>query len=463
MSIRLYDSLKQAEVDFHPLTKGSVSMYVCGPTVQSEPHVGHLRSALVYDLWWRWMEYRGLNVTMVRNVTDIDDKILEKSAQSGEAWWALASRVEHLFHEASDALRIRRPAIEPRATGDIPAMQELIGRLIDNGHAYATDEGDVYFDVASWKNYGELTRQKPDDMASDEPRAGKRSAHDFALWKAHKATEPDTASWNAPWGKGRPGWHLECSAMSVRYLGSQFDIHGGGLDLRFPHHENELAQSRAAGDAFANHWLHSALVLVNGQKMSKSLGNSIYASQWLEAARPIVIRYALATAHYRSDIDVHEGFLTEAEAAFSRIEGFLSRSASFEKSDADVPESFAAAMDSDLGIPQALAVLHETVRSGNQAIDSKDQVAAAKARAEVVAMVDVLGLNPESHEWADASSGHGASDEALSALVQALITQRETARAEKNFAASDLIRDALASSGIDVVDTDNGPEWSIRG
>ena len=463
MSIRLYDSLKQAEVDFHPLTKGSVSMYVCGPTVQSEPHVGHLRSALVYDLWWRWLEYRGHNVTMVRNVTDIDDKILEKSGELGEAWWALASRVERLFHQASDALRIRRPAIEPRATGDIPAMQALIQRLIDNGHAYATNEGDVYFDVSSWSTYGELTRQKPEDMASDEPRAGKRSAHDFALWKAHKASEPETAAWDSPWGKGRPGWHLECSAMSVRYLGSQFDIHGGGLDLRFPHHENELAQSRAAGDAFANHWLHSALVLVNGQKMSKSLGNSIYASEWLENARPIVIRYALTTAHYRSDIDVHEGFLQEAEAAFSRIEGFLSRTAALESAKAFVPETFATAMDSDLGIPEALAVLHETVRRGNQALDAKDADAAAKARAEVVAMVDVLGLNPESPEWAQESGSSGASDEALSALVEALIAQRETARAEKNFAVSDLVRDALSSSGIDVVDTDNGPEWSIRG
>ena len=463
MSIRLYDSLKQAEVDFVPLNAGEVSMYVCGPTVQSEPHIGHLRSALVYDLWWRWLEFRGLDVTMVRNVTDIDDKILEKSAESGEKWWALASRVERLFHHASDALRIRRPAIEPRATGDIPAMVSLIQRLIDAGHAYATDEGDVYFDVASWPDYGDLTRQKPEDMASDEARSGKRSAHDFALWKAKKATEPETASWPAPWGAGRPGWHLECSAMSVRYLGSEFDIHGGGLDLRFPHHENELAQSRAAGDAFARHWLHSGLVLVNGQKMSKSLGNSIYASDWLGKARPIVIRYALSTAHYRSDIDVRDGFLAEAEAAFSRVEGLLRRTSRFEGVSSDVPEAFATAMDSDLSVPEALATLHDTVRRGNQAVDDKDSAQASKARAEVIAMLDVLGLNPESSEWAEESRGSEGSNEALSSLMAVLIDQRETARKEKNFVVSDMIRDALASSGIDVVDTDSGPEWSIRG
>ena len=463
MSIRLYDSLKQAEVDFVPLNAGEVSMYVCGPTVQSEPHIGHLRSALVYDLWWRWLEFRGLDVTMVRNVTDIDDKILEKSAESGEKWWALASRVERLFHQASDALRIRRPAIEPRATGDIPAMVSLIQRLIDAGHAYATDEGDVYFDVYSWPGYGNLTRQKPEDMASDEARSGKRSAHDFALWKAKKATEPETASWPAPWGVGRPGWHLECSAMSVRYLGSEFDIHGGGLDLRFPHHENELAQSRAAGDAFARHWLHSGLVLVNGQKMSKSLGNSIYASDWLGKARPIVIRYALSTAHYRSDIDVRDGFLAEAEAAFSRVEGLLRRTSRFEGVSSDVPEAFATAMDSDLSVPEALATLHDTVRRGNQAVDDKDSAQASKARAEVIAMLDALGLNPESSEWAEESRGSDGSNEALSSLMAVLIDQRETARKEKNFVVSDMIRDALASSGIDVVDTDSGPEWSIRG
>ena len=466
MSIRLYDSLTQQVVDFVPITPGKVSIYVCGPTVQSEPHVGHLRSALVYDLWWRWMEYRGLEVTMVRNVTDIDDKILEKSKESGEPWWALASRVEHQFHQVSDALRIRRPALEPRATGDIPAMVTLIQTLIDNGHAYVAEDGsaDVYFDVSSWPAYGQLTRQKPEDMvASDEVVGAKRSAHDFALWKGHKASEPDTAQWPAPWGPGRPGWHIECSAMSVRYLGAQFDLHGGGLDLRFPHHENELAQSAAAGHGFAHHWLHSALVLVNGQKMSKSLGNSVYAHQWLSEARPIVVRYALTTAHYRSDIDTHEGFLTEAASAFGRIEAFLARSGGAIGGTGDLPAAFAEAMDDDLAIPQALAILHESVRAGNQAVDSGDDDTVRTVRQEVVAMLDVLGLNPESAEWAEEAQPSAQSDEVLESLVSALLASRDQSRAEKNFAVADVIRDALSAAQIEVVDTDQGPQWRVSG
>jgi len=464
VSVRLYDSLQQAVVDFDPINPGHVSMYVCGPTVQSQPHIGHLRSALVYDLWSRWLEYRGLDVTMVRNVTDIDDKILEKSAESGEPWWQLASWVEKEFHQASDALGIRRPALEPRATGDIPAMVSLIERLIERRHAYVADDGsgDVYFDVASWPHYGELTRQKTEDMVSSPESGGaKRAPYDFALWKGHKNTEPDTAQWPAPWGAGRPGWHLECSAMSARYLGAQFDIHGGGLDLRFPHHENELAQSRAAGDPFARHWLHSALVMVNGQKMSKSLGNSIYASDWLGQSRPVVIRYALATAHYRSDIDIHEGFLDEASAAFGRIEGFLGRTAELASSAVAVPEDFARAMDDDLSIPQALATLHDTVRAGNQAVDSGNSGLATELRASVVSMLEVLGLNPESPQWVSTTPQEG--NEALTAVVEAVIAARNEARAAKNFDLADSLRDVLSDAGVDVVDTDHGAEWSIRG
>ena len=306
-------------MDFVPLLPRHVSIYVCGPTVQSAPHVGHLRSALVYDLWSRWFSYRGFQVTLVRNVTDIDDKILEKSGETGEAWWALAARVEQEFHDTASALRILPPTREPRATGDIPAMIELISQLLATGHAYATEEGsgDVYFDVSRWARYGELTRQSIDNLRQGADASGaKRNPEDFALWKGHKAGEQATASWPAPWGAGRPGWHIECSAMAMRYLGGEFDIHGGGVDLRFPHHENELAQSAAAGHGYARHWLHNALVVVGGQKMSKSLGNSVYATDLLDKAPAIVVRYALASAHYRSELDIHEGFLDEATAAF---------------------------------------------------------------------------------------------------------------------------------------------------
>ena len=460
MSIRVYDSLTQELVDFTPLVPGQVSMYVCGPTVQSEPHIGHLRSALVYDLWSRWFTYRGYQVTMIRNVTDIDDKILEKA--NGEQWWALASRIERLFHHATDALRIQPPALEPRATGDIPAMISLISRLMESGHAYVADDGsgDVYFDVASWPDYGALTRQSPEDMEpSSEGTGQKRSPHDFALWKGHKDTEPASAQWPAPWGPGRPGWHLECSAMSARYLGPEFDIHGGGLDLRFPHHENELAQSRAAGDAFAHYWMHSALVTVGGKKMSKSLGNSILAGDWLASAPAIVVRYALTTAHYRSSIDLHEGVLEESANAYSRIAGFLERTKSF-RAERELPARFAEAMDDDLAIPTALAVVHDTVREGNQALDEGDTDRAGLAGGQVREMLECLGLNPESDEWA--SDEAAASGDHLTALMESIVGARNRAREAKNFELSDALRDVVDEAGIDLTDTPDGTEWSPR-
>ncbi|MBW8873245.1 MAG: cysteine--tRNA ligase, partial [Leifsonia sp.] len=354
-----------------PLEPGKVGMYVCGPTVQSSPHIGHLRSALAYDLWRRWLSARGYAVTFVRNVTDIDDKILANAPAGGsEPWWALAYRVELEFTAGYSTIGILPPTYEPRATASVPQMQELIQRLIGRGHAYVADDGsgDVYFDVKTWPAYGELTNQKLDDMV-DSPDAetrGKRDPRDFALWKGAKPAEPESASWASPWGDGRPGWHIECSAMSRRYLGPAFDIHGGGLDLRFPHHENELAQSTANGDAFASYWVHNGLVNVEGQKMSKSLGNSVFASELLALARPVVVRYYLASAHYRSTMDYSHGALIEAEAAFARIEGFLDRASRalegtrFANVGAPiVPEAFGTAMDDDLGVPQALAVLHD--------------------------------------------------------------------------------------------------------
>jgi cysteinyl-tRNA synthetase len=469
VTIRLYDSRAQALRDFAPLEPGRVGMYVCGPTVQSSPHVGHLRSALAYDLWRRWFAHSGYDVTFVRNVTDIDDKVLA-NASAHEPWWAVAYRVELEFTAGYRAIGILPPTYEPRATASIPQMQELIDALIERGHAYVADDGsgDVYFDVRTWPAYGELTRQRLDDMA-DSPDAatrGKRDPRDFALWKGSKQGEPASASWNSPWGAGRPGWHIECSAMSKRYLGAEFDIHGGGLDLRFPHHENELAQSTAAGDAFARYWVHNGIVMVEGQKMSKSLGNSIYAAEFLALASPVVVRYYLASAHYRSAIDYHPGSLEEAEAALDRIGGFLERSGRALETaqvagpgDGRVPDAFASAMDDDLGVPQALGVLHETVRAGNTALDAGDLAEVAVLRERVRAMAGVLGVDPTSAEWAH--GGADAAGAALGALVEKLLADRAAARAAKDYAASDRIRDELATAGITIDDTPAGARWSL--
>jgi cysteinyl-tRNA synthetase len=472
VTLRLYDSKARALTDFVPMVPGRVGIYVCGPTVQSSPHIGHLRSALAYDQLRRWLSYSGYDVTFVRNVTDIDDKILINAADSIEEWWALAYRVELEFTAAYTAIGVLPPTYEPRATASIPEMQAIITRLIENGHAYATDDGtgDVYFDTASWPDYGELTHQKLDDMApaADSDSRGKKDVRDFALWKGHKEGEPDTAAWVSPWGPGRPGWHIECSAMSTKYLGTRFDIHGGGLDLRFPHHENELAQSRAAGDAFANYWLHNGLVSVTGQKMSKSLGNSIFASELIASARPVVLRYYLGAAHYRSTLEYHDGALEEADAAVSRIEGFLERAERrlagtrfAGSSELVIPDEFREAMDDDLSVPQAVAVIHETVRSGNAALDDEDFAEAATLLGQVLAMTEVLGINPLAPEWA--SGGDGVAERALATLVERLVSDRETARKSRDFTTADRIRDELGQAGISIEDTPHGAHWSLDG
>jgi cysteinyl-tRNA synthetase len=470
VSLSLFDSRAQAVRVFEPIVAGKVGIYLCGPTVQGLPHVGHLRSALVYDQLRRWLAAKGLDVTMVRNVTDIDDKVLENANANGEQWWALAYRFELAFNHAYAALQITPPTYEPRATAAIPEMLDLIERLIAAGYAYQAEDGsaDVYFAASKWANYGELTNQKIDDMAPDADVAlrGKRDARDFALWKAHKPGDPASAAWNTRFGAGRPGWHIECSAMATKYLGSQFDIHGGGLDLRFPHHENELAQSSAAGDAFANYWLHNGLVNVAGQKMSKSLGNSIFAADLLAAARSIVVRYYLGSAHYRSVLDYHEGVLDEAESAVSRIETFVEKAirrigATPPLSGADLfaalPTAFVKAMDEDLAMPAALAALHDEVRAGNSALDSSEDDGAAKALKAVLAMTSVLGINPL--EWADVNGGN---DQVLENLVHALIADRNAARANKDFAQSDAIRNQLQAAGITLEDAADGTHWSVN-
>ena len=469
--MRFYDSASATIREFEPVVPGEARIYYCGATVQGEPHLGHIRSALVFDQLSRWMRYRGLKVTTVRNVTDIDDKILAKSADSmepgfegefpNEQWWALAYRFEKVFAQAYAALGIDPPTYEPRATGHIPEMFALIQRLIDRGHAYPAldDSGDVYFDVRSWDKYGALTNQSVEDMqdsADADPR-GKRDPRDFALWKGYKEGEPLTASWESPWGRGRPGWHLECSAMSGKYLGSRFDIHGGGLDLRFPHHENELAQSTAAGDDFANFWMHNGMVTYEGEKMSKSIGNTISPAQMLQMARPLVVRYYLGSAHYRSILDYRPSSLQEAATAIERVEAFLAATQDVLKPGREVPQAFAEAMDDDVNIPRALAVLHEQTRAGNAALAAGEEV--SEAANAVMAMAEVLGLAQLMSFNAEGTSG--AEHEALDALIQAVLAERADARAQKDWAKADAMRDLLASAGVQVKDSANGSSWSV--
>ena len=473
MTLQLFDSRSQSLRELKPIKAGEVGIYLCGPTVQAAPHLGHLRSALVYDQLRRWLEASGLKVNLIRNITDIDDKVLVNAKAENRKWWELAFFYEQLFSAAYKKLDILSPSYEPRATANINEMIELIQSLIEKGHAYQVEgSADVYFSASSWKDYGELTNQKSDDLVDDsEAEArGKKHPRDFALWKSHKDSEPEDASWDSPFGKGRPGWHIECSAMSVKYLGTQFDIHGGGLDLRFPHHENELAQSRAAGHAFANFWLHNGLVNVAGAKMSKSLGNSILASDVLTDSNALALRYYLGSAQYRSVLDYNEGVLEEAEAAIERIGTFLQRAIrrltdtkfldQLDLSKPSFPEKFTQAMNDDLNIPAALAVLHESVRDGNSSLDEELLQEAANAYAEVLAMVDVLNINPEASLWKRSGFAEEAMG-ALDGLVQSLIAQRNQARENKDFETSDRIRDQLKAVGVVLEDSPDSTHWSL--
>ena len=479
MPIRLYDSQTRQVRDFVPVTPGCLGLYVCGPTPQSGPHIGHVRAQVSFDVLRRWFAASGYRVTYVRNVTDIDDKILIRSAEAGVPWWAHAFRYEREFAAAYEVLNVLRPTIEPRASGQTVEMVELIQRLIGRDHAYAAEDGsgDAYFDVRSWPAYGELTHQRVEDMepaADADPSARKRDPRDFALWKGHKDSEPTTASWPAPWGRGRPGWHIECSAMAARYLGETFDVHGGGLDLRFPHHENEQAQSRAAGYGFANFWLHNGWVVTAGEKMSKSLGNTLSLASLLRRTTPVVLRYLMAAPHYRSSIEVGDDSLTEAAAAYERIAGFVARAVGrvdavelFEPTRADVPEGFAVAMDDDIGVPAALAVLHETVREGNRVLAPGGSVGSVAALdgllRQVLAMTSVLGVNPLDPHWSGDPTGgvQPRLRDTLDHLVRAEIDARAAARKQRDFATADAIRDRLAGSGIQVDDTPDGARWSL--
>jgi len=394
------------------------------------------------------------------NVTDIEDKVLAKSAAAHRPWWEWAATYERAFQAAYAALGCLPPSIEPRASGHVPQMIELMERLIGSGHAYAAG-GDVYFAVRSFPAYGALSGQKIDDVVQGEPDSDcKRDQRDFALWKAAKPGEP---SWATPWGRGRPGWHLECSAMSTMYLGPEFDVHGGGIDLIFPHHENEQAQSHAAGDGFARFWLHNAWVTMAGEKMSKSLGNTLSIDALLRRVRGVELRYYLVAPHYRSSIEFSDAALSEAVAAYRRIESFVHRV----RERVGAPESgvlcaeFTASMDDDLGTPGALAAVHTTVREGNTALDAGDHESALGAAASVRAMTGVLGLDPFDPQWARAEGSEAAST-ALSTLVDDLLARRQDARARRDFAAADEVRGRLAAAGIVVEDSPDGPTWSLK-
>jgi cysteinyl-tRNA synthetase len=420
-----------------------------------------VRGALNYDVLRRWLVHSGLDVLLVRNVTDIDDKILEKAGQAGRPWWEWAATHERAFEDAYQALGCLPPSVAPRATGHVTQMIELMRRLLDSGHAYVSD-GDVYFSVKSFDDYGTLSGQRLDEVQQGEtPTRGKRDPRDFTLWKSAKAGEP---SWPTPWGNGRPGWHLECSAMATAYLGSEFDIHGGGVDLVFPHHENERAQSNAAGDPFARFWMHVAWVTMSGEKMSKSLGNTVSMPEMLRNYRAPELRYYLIQPHYRSTIEYSDGALSEAAQGYRRIEQFLRRVANSAGvvHIGQVKPEFAAALDDDLATPQAFAVLHSTVRDGNAALDSGDGNEAIEIAATVRAMTEVLGLDPLSARWSEAGGSETPARHALVDLVESLLKERQLARAERDFARADAARDRLLEAGIVVEDTPNGPMWTVR-
>ena len=464
MTLRLHDTATRQVRDFVPLEQGRAGIYVCGLTVQSEPHVGHVRSAVNFDVLRRWLVASGYQVDFIRNITDIDDKILIKSAEQGRPWYNLAYVMGRELDRAYAALNVLPPTYEPVATGHIPEMVELIGELIARGHAYASDDGsgDVYFDVLSWPPYGELSGQRVDEMeaAADADPRGKRDPRDFALWKGWKReSEPETAAWPSPWGPGRPGWHIECSAMAGKYLGAAFDIHGGGVDLRFPHHENEQAQSRAAGRPFASYWLHNAWITTAGEKMSKSLGNSLLIPEVLKRVRGIELRFYMVGAHYRSHVEFSHQALEEAAVGWKRIENFLDRVGPVGEPGETWPESFAHAMDDDLGTPAAVAVLYDAVREGNRQLAAGESATATAG--QVRAMLNVLGLDPDDPGWPSGGGGDAKLTAAVDVLVAALLERRAEARAAKDFAAADAIRDRIKAAGIEIEDTPDGPKWTI--
>ena len=457
--LRLHDTYTGAVRDFVPLRPGHASIYLCGATVQGLPHIGHVRSGVAFDVLRRWLLAKGFDVAFIRNVTDIDDKILIKAAEAGRPWWEWAATHERAFASAYDALGVLPPSAEPRATGHITQIVELIERLIDTGHAYAGG-GDVYFDVLSVGEYGKLSGHRIDDVHQGEGAdTGKRDQRDFTVWNGAKPGEP---SWPTPWGRGRPGWHSECVAMAHEYLGAEFDIHCGGLDLVFPHHENEIAQARAAGDGFANFWLHNGWVTMGGEKMSKSLGNVLAVPAVLQRVRPAELRYYLGSAHYRSMLEFSETALQDAAKAYTGIEEFLHRVRTRvgAVSPTTPTAKFAAALDDDLAVPAALAEVHSARAEGNRALEAGDHATALAKAGEIRSMTAILGCDPLDPRW-ETRDETAAALAAVDVLVAAELTRRDDARRDRDWAGADEIRDRLKAAGIDVTDTADGPRWAL--
>ena len=458
MSLHLYNTLTRDVTAFTPIEAGKVGIYLCGATVQAPPHIGHIRSGINFDILRRWLIASGYEVTFIRNVTDIDDKILHNAIHEQMPWWALAQKYERVFTAAYAELNVMPPTYEPRATGHITQMIQLISRLIERGKAYAVSNGDVYLDVRALDTYLTLSGQKLDDLQSsaDGEESIKKNPQDFALWKSAKPGEP---SWPTPWGDGRPGWHIECSAMAQAYLGEMFDIHAGGLDLIFPHHENEIAQSNGAGYPFAQRWLHNAWVTTAGEKMSKSLGNTLRIYELLKRVRGIELRWYLGSAHYRSMLEYSPEALDESAVNFRRVESFLKRAASQlgKTPDLAIADEFAAAMNDDLAVPAALAVISELVKEGNNAAAAKDFRTLELKAAHVRGALSILGCDPWDSAWVNSDAGL---DDVLAGLVQTLLDEREEARARKDFASADRIRDRITGLGLTIEDTPDGPRWS---
>jgi cysteinyl-tRNA synthetase len=463
--LRLYSTLHRAVVPFQPRQAGRVGMYVCGPTVQSAPHIGHARSAVAFDVIRRYLRWRGFQVTFVRNVTDIDDKIIDKAAEAGEEVGAYARRIEKLFTDSYARLGVLLPDVEPRATEHIPEMHDLISLLLDRGMAYRAG-GDVYFSVRSFDRYGRLSGRNPDELragARIDPSERKRDQLDFALWKGAKPGEP---CWDSPWGAGRPGWHIECSAMARRYLGVDFDIHGGGVDLVFPHHENEIAQSEGAtGRRFARYWLHNGMVNLEGAKMAKSTGNIVDLDAAIDVFGGMSLRLFLARAHYRAPIEYSPDLVEEAAEAYRRIQRFCERVDAEGEPDPGVMERFREAMDDDFGTAEAVGLVFDVIRDANRMLDAGRS--AGPLGAAVAEILDVLGLTPASElpvfdvrklaEVATDFGVDGGSDPV--ALIEGLLERRTAARASGDFTTADSIRQRLRVAGIVVEDTPDGPRW----